>query len=78
MKGKQIVLIGKKITITESNNKSLEGIRGVVVDETKNTISIECDGKTRKVVKEQCIFDVEGETIDGAEIAKSPEERVKQ
>lgn len=78
MKDNQTQLIGKKIKITKSNNKNLEGIQGKVVDETKNTVSIEIDGKTKKVVKDQCVFDVEGKIINGSEIAKSQDERVKQ
>jgi len=71
-------LIGKKIKIIESKNKSLVGIEGYVVDETKNMISIESDGETKNIVKDQCVFDVEGKKISGKEIAKRPEERIKR
>ena len=70
-------LIGKKIRIIDSRNKSLIGIEGFVVDETKNILVIE-NGKTRKIVKDQCVFDVEGKKISGREIAKRPEERIKK
>ena len=69
-------LIGKKIKIIDSKNKSLIGIKGFVINETKNLIFIE-NGKLRKVIKDQCVFDVEGKIIEGKDIAKRPEERIK-
>jgi len=71
-------LIGKKIKIIESKNKSLIGIEGYVVDETKNMLFIESDGKIRKIVKDQCIFEIDGKRIEGKDIAKRPEERIKK
>ena len=71
-------LIGKKIEIIQSNNKSLIGIQGKIVDETKNMLSIETDGKTRNIVKDQCVFEIEGKTVEGKEITKRPEERIKK
>ena len=70
-------LIGKKIKIIDSKNKSLIGIKGFVVNETKNLLFIE-NGKLRKVIKDQCVFDVEGKIIEGKDIAKRPEERIKR
>jgi ribonuclease P protein subunit POP4 len=74
----KLQLIGKQTMVIESKNKSLKGIRGKIVDETKNTISIEKDGKIKKIVKDQCVFDIEGKKIDGKEISKTPEERIKK
>lgn len=71
-------LIGKKIKIIESKNKSLVGIQGVVINETKNILSIESDGKVKKIVKDQCVFDINGKTITGKDITKRPEERIKR
>ena len=71
-------LIGKNIKIIKSDNKSLVGIQGKIVDETKNMLSIETDGKTRKIAKDQCVFEIEGKTIEGKEITKRPEERIKK
>jgi ribonuclease P protein subunit POP4 len=71
-------LIGKKIKIIESPNKSLKGIEGIVVDETKNMLVIECDDTVKKVVKDQCVFDIAGKRVVGKDITKRPEERIKQ
>jgi len=50
--------IGKKIRITESKNKSLSGITGKVIDETKNTIRILDEKKREKtIIKSQIKFE---------------------
>ncbi len=71
-------LIGKKISVVESKNKSLEGITGIVVDETKNLLFIESDGEVKKVVKDLCVFEIDGKRIEGKEITQRPEERIKK
>lgn len=71
-------LIGKNIKIIKSNNKSLIGLKGFVIDESKNLLSVETNGKIRKIIKDQCIFDVEGKEIEGRKITKRPEERIKE
>lgn len=71
-------LIGKKISVIESKNNSLVGIKGVVVDETKNLVFIETEEGIKKIAKDQCVFDIEGKRIQGKDIAKRPEERIKQ
>jgi len=63
-------LIGKKIKIVESKNKSLSGIEGIVIDETRNTFTIE-NGVRKKIIKEQCIFEIDGKIILGKEIIKN-------
>ncbi len=63
--------IGRKIKIIKSSNKSVIGKIGVVVDETENMISIEKDGKEIRVIKGQCVFEIDGKTIQGKEVAKN-------
>ena len=46
--------IGKTITIKEAKNKSIEGKRGLVLDETKNTITIK-GKKNITIIKDQAI-----------------------
>ena len=45
-------LISLKVTITRSSNPLHEGINGVVVDETKNTLIIAGGSKKRRIPKE--------------------------
>ena len=55
-------LIGKQIKVVEAKNKSLEGIQGTVIDETKNTIVVKSD-KVRKLLKNQIKIMVDGQII---------------
>jgi RNase P/RNase MRP subunit p29 len=68
-------LIGKKITVLTSVNRTYLGIAGTVVDETKNMLILS-DGK--KLIKEAVIIEVNGTTIDGKEIVGRPENRIKR
>ncbi len=53
-------LIGKKIKVIDSKNRALIGIQGIIVDESQNILSVETNGKIKKLVKDQCVFDIEG------------------
>ena len=46
-------LIGKQAEVVESKNRSLLGIKGKIVDETKNTITISIGEKQKKLIKSQ-------------------------
>ena len=46
------MLIGKTITVSEATNPTLIGKRGLVIDETKQTITFEQpDNKTITIIK---------------------------
>lgn len=72
--------IGLEIEITDSENKTNVGIKGKVVDETKNTFTIK-GKKTWKVIKAQntFVFKIKNNkiTINGKLINEIPEERIK-
>ncbi len=72
-------LIGKEIEVIDSKNKSNLGIKGKVVDETKNTISVFCDEETKTLMKSNITFKIKETNfiIEGKEITKRPEERIK-
>ncbi len=72
-------LIGKDIEIIQSANGSLMGIKGKIIDETRNTLVLSQDGKTKTIMKEIVKFKIIGEgiIIDGKDIKKQPEERIK-
>lgn len=76
--------IGLEALILRCSNRILEGQRGTIVDETKNTLSIESeDGKLRKVQKTSCLFrftceDGTHEVVDGKKICFRPHERPKK
>jgi len=70
-------LIGSTIEIIGSKNKTLVGLKGIVVDETKNMIIINNKG-TKKILKSHITFKVDGKIIEGKQIQKRPEDRIKK
>lgn len=79
-------LIGLDVEIKDSKNESLIGLRGKIVDETKNTVLIETGrGKkkrTKKVLKEQASFTLQIGSkkiqVEGSLLLGRPEERLKK
>ncbi len=64
-------LIGKAVEVS--------GFSGKIIDETKHMITIQCsDRKTRKFIKKNHTFKINGEEIQGTKINARPEERVKK
>jgi RNase P/RNase MRP subunit p29 len=71
--------IGKELSIKRAQNKSLAGLSGIIIDETKKTFTIttkEMENKT--ILKSGCIFTINGQEITGAELEMRPEERIKR
>ncbi|MFH1106192.1 MAG: ribonuclease P protein component 1 [Candidatus Aenigmatarchaeota archaeon] len=75
-------LIGLDARVLESSDPTQVGLSGKVVDETRNTIEIEAAGKTRSVIKKNCVFAFAlGEQtvkVDGKILVARPEDRVKK
>ncbi len=56
-KKRKISLLYKFVECVNCKNRYLEGIRGIVIEETKNTLKILCvDGKVRTIIKNQCWY----------------------
>jgi ribonuclease P protein subunit POP4 len=70
--------IGLKLQIKESKNKSLEGISGIIIDETKKTFKIKTPKGNKLVLKKDTILIIDEKIISGNEIEKRPEERIKK
>lgn len=73
-------LIGEEMEIVSSTNQSYQGIRGMIIDETKQTIKVrKHDSKEVMLLKNAIVFKLPrtGEVILGKEITKRPEERLK-
>ena len=77
-KSARIALVGETAEITEAKNKTLVGVKGRIIDETKSTITIQEGKKTKKIIKEQVKITINGKTIDGNNIIGRPETRIKQ
>ncbi|MEM5778518.1 MAG: ribonuclease P protein component 1 [Candidatus Aenigmatarchaeota archaeon] len=75
-------LIGLNIEVFNSTNKFQVGIKGIVVDETKNTIIIESKNGLKKIQKKGAVFiftipNGKKVKIKGEKILARPEERIK-
>ncbi len=75
-------LIGNQIEVIKSKNKSLEGIKGKIIDETKNTLTIKTNSKIKKIIKNQTIMKIKIKNkilqVNGKEIQQRPEDRLKK
>lgn len=72
-----IQLLGKTIEIVDSTNKSLIGLRGVVIDDTKDSLLLNTTRGEKRVVKHTITFTLDGETIAGNAISQKPQDRLK-
>jgi ribonuclease P protein subunit POP4 len=72
-------LVGREIEIISSKNKSHEGMKGKIVDETKMTIKIQQKKEIKTLLKSNITFKLllTDEIIVGMEIIKRPEDRLK-
>jgi len=76
-------LIGTCVKIAENKNRCSEKIKGVIIDETKNTITIKTQKGNKKIIKEQIKSmmqekDGKQKIITGKQIQSRPEERIKK
>jgi ribonuclease P protein subunit POP4 len=70
--------IGAQIKIIDATNRSLLGLEGSVLDETKNSFKIKNSNQEEKtVLKKGVVFMIDNIIIKGDEIIKTPEERIK-
>jgi ribonuclease P protein subunit POP4 len=75
--------IGTEGKIAKSQNTSYVGIRGKVIDETKNTFTILYEGKPKSVIKNSAVFNFKFSDgtiveIDGKLLVGRPEDRLKK
>ena len=74
--------IGLRVKIAKSTDPTLQGLEGVIRDETMNTFIIDTNGKLRQVQKQKTIFSAdlpaESVEVDGSLLRFRPEDRVKK
>jgi ribonuclease P protein subunit POP4 len=75
--------IGTEGKIARSPHADYVGIRGEVIDETKNTFTITQKGKAKRVVKNLAVFNFKFSDgtiveIDGKLLVGRPEDRLKK
>jgi len=75
-------LIGLEAEVMASNNKDLIGLKGKVVDETRNLIVLATDKGERKILKKEITLKIKIEKeevqVDGKVLVGKPEERIKK
>lgn len=69
--------IGSKVKVIKATNKQQENIEGKIIDETKNTFTIQTSKKTITITKNKKTFEINGQKIEGDKITKRPEDRIK-
>lgn len=79
----QDILIGRKVTVVKSRQPSYINVSGMVIDETKETLTIDDGSKRRVIIKRGTTFHVnlsDGTVVevDGEAIVGRPEDRVKK
>jgi len=75
-------LIGLRIKVIDSRNKGNIGIKGTIIDETKNTLIIETtEGKRKTIFKNNIVIETEINNkkiqIKGQSILGRPQDRIK-
>lgn len=72
--------IGHEIEILDAPQHTLLGVRGIVVDETKNMLVLHVEGEDMKIPKKGLRFKIlpENVEIDGNKIGFRPEDRIKK
>ena len=69
--------IGRTLKVIATNDATLGSRNGLVVDETKNTITIDEDGRFVKLGKSSIKFTISDSNvvIDGTKVGQRPENR---
>jgi len=72
-------LIGQEITITQSKNKEIVGLKGKVIMETKNMITVNTDNGKKNIPKDICKFSNNQGILetDSTKLSKRPHERME-
>ena len=75
-------LIGREAEIVESRVLSQKGLKGKIIDETRNTIIIETEKGDKKILKKDVVikvmFDGTPVFIEGKYLIGRPEDRIKK
>ena len=72
-------LIGQEIAITQSKNKDIVGLKGKVIMETKNMITVNTDNGKKNIPKDICQFSNNQGILetDSTKLSKRPHERME-
>lgn len=75
-------LIGLTCKVIKSNDPSFTGVKGLIVDETKNMLVLEVKGKRMKISKSIATFQLylkdKKVLVEGKCLVSRPEDRIKK
>ncbi len=73
-------LIGEQVSVASSGCKGVQGLNGLIVDETVNTFVIESRGVRKKIPKKtsEFFFPVFNARVKGIDLIGRPEDRTKK
>ncbi|MDC0161468.1 MAG: hypothetical protein BEU03_02575 [Marine Group III euryarchaeote CG-Epi6] len=70
--------MGEQVTVSEHSDPSISGISGIIIDETRETITIHSDGKNKMVSKRPGKFLFSNGELIGNKIAYRSQDRIKK
>ena len=75
-------LVGLDVKVSSAKNRSLRGLKGKIVDETRNTLTLTDRGRKLMIQKDVATFRFKLEDgtvvdVDGARLVARPENRLK-
>ncbi len=72
--------LARDLSIINSNDPTLVGIQGKILEETRNTIIVQTQNGEKTFAKDVIHFtlDSEKEVIDGATVTQRPENRINR
>lgn len=68
--------MGAEVKVVAAANASLVGLSGIVVDESKELITVESAGSVKKVQKNNATFIINNQTVEGGVVRVAPEARL--
>jgi len=76
-------LIGLEVRVITCTNKQLEDLKGTVIDETRNMLTIETAKGEKSLSKDTCVFSFhlpsgEWVKVQGSLLLARPEDRIKK
>jgi ribonuclease P protein subunit POP4 len=73
-----ITLLGKQIEVKQSSNRFEVGIKGLVIEDTKNTIKVKTENGVKILIKNNIILMINNKKINGNLLIGKEEERIKR
>ena len=71
--------LSRTITVVDSPDPSLIGLRGTVLDETRRTIRVLTENGRVRLAKDVITFTIDsGRVIDGSAVTQRPEDRINR